>query len=115
VGVFTLVTILSFVDRQLLVLLVQPIKRDLHISDTEMSFLLGFAFVIFPGAIVRALAKTAQEFYGSLKEHGSTDPFRPRMFDFNALNELIGTPEMIARGQHYESAPARPGKMGHGT
>jgi 2-methylisocitrate lyase-like PEP mutase family enzyme len=76
---------------------------------------LGFAFVIFPGAIVRALAKTAQEFYGSLKEHGSTDPFRPRMFDFNALNELIGTPEMIARGQHYESAPARPGKKGHGT
>src|SRR5579859_5752266 len=64
---------------------------------------LGFAFVIFPGAIVRALAKAAEEFYGSLKAHGSTDPFRPRMFDFEALNRLIGTPDMLARGKHYEA------------
>ena len=76
---------------------------------------LGFAFVIFPGAIVRALAKTAEEFYGSLKERGSTDPFRARMFDFGALNELIGTPEMIARGQFYEVAPTQNSKKGHGT
>jgi len=66
---------------------------------------LGFAFVIFPGGIVRALAKTAQAFYGSLKSNGTTEPFRPRMFDFDALNELIGTPEMLARGKRYEAAP----------
>ena len=47
---------------------------------------LGFAFVIFPGGIVRALAKAAEDFYGSLKTHGSTEPFRARMFDFDALN-----------------------------
>jgi 2-methylisocitrate lyase-like PEP mutase family enzyme len=73
---------------------------------------LGFAFVIFPGAIVRALAKAAEEFYGSLKANGTTEPFRARMFDFTALNELIGTPEMIALGQHYEAAPAQHGKKG---
>ena len=67
---------------------------------------LGFAFVIFPGAIVRVLAKTAEEFYGSLKEHGSTEAFRPRMFDFDALNNLIGTPETLARGKRYEAASA---------
>ena len=67
---------------------------------------LGFAFVIFPGAIVRALAKAAEEFYGSLKAHGSTEPFRPRMFDFNALNRLIGTPDMLARGKQYETTAA---------
>jgi len=67
---------------------------------------LGFAFVIFPGAIVRALAKAAQEFYGSLKAHGSTEPFRPRMFDFDALNRLIGTPDMLARGKQYETTAA---------
>jgi len=66
---------------------------------------LGFALVIFPGAIVRALAKAAEEFYGSLKAHGSTEAFRPRMFDFDALNRLIGTPEMLARGKRYEAAP----------
>jgi 2-methylisocitrate lyase-like PEP mutase family enzyme len=71
---------------------------------------LGFAFVIFPGAVVRVLAKTAEEFYGSLKAHGSTEAFRPRMFDFDALNRLIGTPETLARGKQYaglEPAPDR--------
>ncbi len=71
---------------------------------------LGFAFVIFPGAIVRALAKAAEEFYVSLKANGSTEPFRPRMFDFDALNKLIGTPDMLARGKRYEAASA-PDKM----
>ncbi len=73
---------------------------------------LGFAFVIFPGAIVRALAKAAEEFYGSLKAHGSTDPFRPRMFDFDALNRLIGTPEMLERGKRYETSVAPDSKKG---
>ena len=69
-------------------------------SDLEA---LGFALVIFPGGIVRAQAKTAAEFYGSLKAHGSTEPFRARMFDFDAINRLVGTPEMLERGARYES------------
>jgi len=75
---------------------------------------LGFAFVIFPGAIVRALAKAAQEFYGSLRSSGTTAPFRTRMFDFDALNDLIGTPQMLARGKQYEAAPAAKTKNGAG-
>ena len=67
---------------------------------------LGFSLVIFPGGIVRALAKTAEEFYRSLKTRGTTDPFRPRMFDFTALNDLIGTTELMALGKQYEAAPA---------
>ncbi len=67
---------------------------------------LGFAFVIFPGAIVRALAKAAEDFYGALKTHGATEPFRARMFDFDALNGLIGTAEMLAQGKKYEATPA---------
>ena len=62
---------------------------------------LGFALVIFPGGIVRALAKAAEEFYGTLKAHGTTDPFRAQMFDLAALNKLIDTPEMLARGKRY--------------
>ena len=63
---------------------------------------LGFSLAIFPGAIVRTLAKAAEDFYTSLKVHGSTDPLRSRMFDFDALNRLIGTPEMLERGKRYE-------------
>jgi 2-methylisocitrate lyase-like PEP mutase family enzyme len=62
---------------------------------------LGFSLVIYPGGIVRALAKAAGEYYVSLAEHGGTQPFRSRMFDFDALNELVGTPDMIERGKRY--------------
>ena len=39
--------VLAFVDRQILNLLVEPIKRDLHLSDTQISLLQGFAFAVF--------------------------------------------------------------------
>jgi 2-methylisocitrate lyase-like PEP mutase family enzyme len=64
---------------------------------------IGFAVVIFPGAIVRALGHMASEFYGSLAAHGSNEPYRNRMLDFTGINELVGTPEMIALGRRYET------------
>ena len=45
--VLMLANISSFLDRQILSLLVAPIKRDLHLSDTEMSLLMGFSFALF--------------------------------------------------------------------
>jgi MFS family permease len=47
VGVLSGAYLLSFVDRQILNLLVGPIKKDLNINDTEMSLLMGFSFAIF--------------------------------------------------------------------
>jgi len=38
---------MAFVDRQALALLVQPIKRDLQVSDTAMSMLYGLSFTLF--------------------------------------------------------------------
>jgi 2-methylisocitrate lyase-like PEP mutase family enzyme len=66
---------------------------------------IGFALVIFPGGIVRALGRLAADYYGSLAAHGTTEPFRARMLDFDGLNAVIGTPEMIALGQSYETGP----------
>jgi MFS family permease len=37
----------SYIDRQIMALLVEPIKQDLNISDTQISLLQGFAFTIF--------------------------------------------------------------------
>jgi 2-methylisocitrate lyase-like PEP mutase family enzyme len=62
---------------------------------------LGFAVVIFAAGVLRAIAMTAEEFYRSLKANGSTEQFRSRMFDFNGLNALIGTSEMLERGRRY--------------
>ncbi|HUD51125.1 MFS transporter [Parvibaculum sp.] len=47
VGVFVLAYTFSFIDRQILTLLVGPMKRDLVITDTEMSLLQGLAFAAF--------------------------------------------------------------------
>ncbi|MEE4346171.1 MAG: isocitrate lyase/phosphoenolpyruvate mutase family protein [Paracoccaceae bacterium] len=63
---------------------------------------IGFDIVIFPGGIVRALARTAQDYYASLRANGSNTPFSDRMFDFDGLNACIGTPEMLAMGQRFD-------------
>ncbi|MDR3417075.1 MAG: MFS transporter [Nevskia sp.] len=47
VGVLVLAYTFSFLDRQILSLLVEPIKRDLGINDTAVSLLQGFAFALF--------------------------------------------------------------------
>jgi MFS family permease len=39
--------VVSFIDRQILALLIEPIKRDLDLSDTSISLLHGFAFAVF--------------------------------------------------------------------
>jgi 2-methylisocitrate lyase-like PEP mutase family enzyme len=64
---------------------------------------MGFALVIFPGGIVRAFGRMAGEYYASLAAHGTSAPFRDRMLDFNGLNDLIGTPEMLSLGKRYET------------
>lgn len=63
---------------------------------------LGFSIAIFPGGIVRALARTAQDYYQSLAAHGSNTPFAGRMFDFSGLNKVLGTSEILAEGARYD-------------
>jgi len=38
--------IYSFIDRQIMNLLVEPIRTSMHLNDVEVSLLLGFAFII---------------------------------------------------------------------
>ena len=47
VAVLMLAYVFSYVDRSILTLLVEPIKRDIGVSDTQVSLLHGFAFVVF--------------------------------------------------------------------
>ena len=62
----------------------------------------GFSIAIFPGGIVRALAHAGQAYYQSLAAHGTTAPFRDRMHDFDGLNAVLGTPEMLQQGAKYD-------------
>jgi 2-methylisocitrate lyase-like PEP mutase family enzyme len=74
------------------------------IQSAEKLEVIGFALVIFPGGIVRAIAHAAQAFYGTLHRDGTTNAHRNAMFNFDELNSLIGTPDMLALGKRYEGA-----------
>ena len=47
VGVLTLMYVFSFIDRQIFSLIVAPLRRDLGITDTQVSVLQGFSFALF--------------------------------------------------------------------
>ena len=63
----------------------------------------GFRIVIFPGGTVRAVAHTLQGYYASLLQYQTTSPWRSAMLDFDGLNTLIGTPELLEAGQKYSA------------
>lgn len=50
-GVLALTAVISYTDRQVLSLLVDPVRADLHINDTQVSLLLGTAFALIYGIV----------------------------------------------------------------
>src|SRR6187431_1183276 len=46
-GMLTLVYVFNFIDRQLLVILQESIKKELDLSDTQLGLLSGFTFALF--------------------------------------------------------------------
>ena len=73
-----------------------PVKSADELGD------IGFRIVIFPGGTARAVAFTLQKYYASLHTHQSSLPMHGAMLDFDQLNAVIGTPELLALGQRYE-------------
>ena len=73
------------------------------ITDADDLETQGFSIVIFPGGIVRALGRTARDYYQSLHTNGSNKPFAARRFDFDGLNEVIGTKEQLEMGARYDN------------
>ena len=73
-----------------------PVKSAAELEN------IGYRIAIFPGGTVRAVAHLLARYYASLKTHGTTAPFAQTMLDFDRLNSLIGTPELLAHGKKYE-------------
>ncbi|PZP92250.1 MAG: carboxyvinyl-carboxyphosphonate phosphorylmutase [Variovorax paradoxus] len=68
---------------------------------------IGFRIAIFPGGTARFVAAGLQQYFAQLKADGSTAALRERMLDFDQLNGVIGTPELLAQGQVYADPNAR--------
>lgn len=58
-GVLMVVYTINVLDRQILAILVEPVKRDLGLSDTHMGFLSGIAFAIFYATLGIPIARIA--------------------------------------------------------
>ena len=58
-GVLFLVYVISYIDRQLMSVLLEPIKIELHATDTEMGILTGVAFAIFYAIMGIPIARLA--------------------------------------------------------
>ncbi len=58
-GVLVVVYVFNFIDRQILAILAQSIKEDLHLSDTQIGALSGVAFGIFYATLGIPIARLA--------------------------------------------------------
>lgn len=59
-GLLTVVYGFNFIDRQILVILQEPIKAELGLSDTQLGLLTGFAFAVFYVVCAIPIAKWAE-------------------------------------------------------
>src|SRR5688572_3708838 len=62
VGVLTVTYTVSFIDRQIMALMIEPIRRDLGITDTQVSLLIGLAFAVFYTLLGVPIARLADRY-----------------------------------------------------
>ena len=68
---------------------------------------MGFRLVIAPGALARAYAFLAEEFFAQMLRDGGTAASAGRMKSFDEINRLIGLPELLDAGSLYDGEPRR--------
>lgn len=66
VAVLTLAYVVSFADRMLLAMLIDPVRESLGLTDTQISLMLGLAFVLFYTSLSLPLGKIADRHDRSL-------------------------------------------------
>lgn len=60
-AMLTLVYVFNFIDRQILVILQESIKKELHLSDTQLGLLSGFTFALFYVTLGIPIARLADK------------------------------------------------------
>lgn len=62
IGALAMVYLVNLTDRQILAILMQPIKEEMQLSDTELGFLGGIAFAIFYSTLGLPIARLADKY-----------------------------------------------------
>lgn len=74
--------------------------RTPPLSATELGQL-GYALIIYPGALVRSFMFAARELLNCLAKEGATAALAGRMLDFDELNSTLGLEELQQLDRHY--------------
>ena len=61
-GILVVVYVFNFIDRQILAILLEPIRQDLSLTDTQLGFLSGVAFAIFYAILGIPIARLADRY-----------------------------------------------------
>ena len=72
------------------------------IQSTDDLAEIGYKIVIFPGGAVRAIAHHLTDYFGQLLTNGNNTKFSKKMYDFNGLNDIIETNELLNLGVKYQ-------------
>ena len=72
------------------------------IQSTDDLAEIGYKIVIFPGGAVRAIAHHLTDYFGQLLANGNNTKFSKRMYDFNGLNDIIETNDLLDLGVKYQ-------------
>jgi MFS family permease len=59
VGLLTLIYTFNYLDRKILSILAEPVRKDLNLSDTQLGIVTGLAFAIFYATMALPLASLA--------------------------------------------------------
>jgi predicted MFS family arabinose efflux permease len=60
-AILTVVYVFNFIDRQILSILMEPIRLDLHLSDSELGLLSGLSFALFYASFGVPIARLADK------------------------------------------------------
>ena len=72
------------------------------IQSTDELAEIGYKIVIFPGGAVRAIAHHLTDYFGQLLANGNNTKFSKKMYDFNSLNDVIETNDLLNLGVKYQ-------------
>lgn len=72
------------------------------IQSTDDLAEIGYKIVIFPGGAVRAIAHHLTDYFGQLLANGNNTKFSKKMYDFNGLNDIIETNDLLNLGIKYQ-------------
>ena len=63
---------------------------------------IGYKVVIFPGGLVRAIAKLLKNYFSNLLLNGSNLNFLDSMYKLDHLNQILNTEKILNKGKQYE-------------